>query len=349
MPTIVRSGGSGGMDVSAANATTSQVLSGATFYSNASDDIQTGTMINHGAKQINVGDTGSTGYYSSISVNASSLGNATAAHVLSNATFTNTSKKTQAGSIVIRSDPEGTVGVNGTYKNTNAGYYSSITVTGPTFNESTGSASDILSGKKFYSNIGTVITGTMTNKGSVSTSVGVGGSYSDGAGYYSGINISGPSFTESTGSASDVLSGKKFYSNTGALVTGSMTNRGSVTKTISPGGSWTGAAGYYSGITISASTATTTGNATNSEVLYGYTYMNSSGAQTGSLRLYRYKGDITTSWMEIDLGWTPTYYGATTSPGYGENARTKCYLSGTTLYVCHNGSSTWNGRIIAST
>jgi len=70
------------------------VLSGATFYSNASDDIQTGTMSNHGTKQINVGDTGSAGYYSSVSINASSLGNATAGHVLSNATFTNTSKKT---------------------------------------------------------------------------------------------------------------------------------------------------------------------------------------------------------------------------------------------------------------
>jgi hypothetical protein len=63
--------------------------------------------------------------------------------------------------------------------------------------------------------------------------------------------------------------------------------------------------------------------------------------------------------MTINLGWTPSYYGATTAPGYqnGENgsdynadqARTKCYLEGTTLYVCHNGSKSWSGKIIAST
>jgi hypothetical protein len=57
-----------------------------------------------------------------------------------------------------------------------------------------------------------------------------------------------------------------------------MANQGSVTKTIAPGNSWTGAAGYYSGITISASAATTSGNASKGDVLYGQTFMNSSGA-----------------------------------------------------------------------
>ena len=351
MPTIVRSSGGGGADISALTnaATASEVLEGHQFYGAGSDEPQEGTMVDHSAKTtIDVGETGGAGYYSNISVNGASLGNVTAKHVLTNVTFTDSNKVTQNGSIVIRNDPNANVAVGDTYINTDAGYYSQITIKGPTLSGNA-EASHVLTGKSFYSNTGTIINGSMKNYGALTGSVAVGGTYTNtNAGYYSSIQVTGPTLSGNA-AASHVLTGKSFYSNTGTIINGSMKNHGSISKTISPGDSWTGAAGYYSGITISASSATTSGNASNDKVLYGYTYMNSSGAQTGSLRLYCYKGDISTSWMEIDLGWTPTYYGATTSPGYGEDARTKCYLSGTTLYVCHNGSGTWNGRIIAST
>lgn len=344
MPTIVRSGG-GGTDVSAANATTSQVLSGATFYSNASDDIQTGTMSNHGAKTINVSETGSAGYYSNVSVNASSLGNATAAHVLSNATFTNTSKTTQAGSIVIRSDPKGTVSVGSTYKNTNAGYYSSITVTGPTLSGNA-AASHVLSGKSFYSNTGTMINGSMTNYGALTGSVAVGGTYTNtNAGYYSSIQVTGPTLSGNA-AVSDVLQNKTFYGSNGTKQTGSIVNRGSATCTsLAAGSTYTGSAGYYSSISIKAAPAQTvslTGNAVTSDVLAGKTFYSSSTTQqTGSL--YKWAGDlnITTKWASVDLGFYPDAFGVGVSSG-GTTTSTKCYISGTYLHYCINeGSNRW--------
>lgn len=346
MPTIVRSGG-GGTDVSAANATKGQVLSGATFYSNASDDIQTGTMNNHGAKQINVGDTGSAGYYSSVSVNASSLGNAKAEHVLSNATFTNTSKKTQSGSIVIRSDPKGTVGVGGTYKNTNAGYYSSITVTGPTLSGNA-EASHVLSGKSFYSNTGTMINGSMTNHGALTGSVAVGGTYTNtNAGYYSSIKVTGPTLSGNA-TTSDVLINKTFYSTSGNQQKGTMTNHGAVSQAAP----FTGGAGYYTSISITAPSVSLTGNASSIDVVYPYTFYNTSTTRrTGSFNYWYDQGYIiTTSWSCKTLSFTPVYYGAsinededgdgTAGSGFGSyHKKTKCYVKGKVIYWCHAGTS----------
>jgi hypothetical protein len=213
MPTIVRSGG-GGTDVSDANATKAQVLIGRTFYSNQSDDIQTGTMANHGAKTINVGETGSAGYYSSVSVNASSLGNAKAEHVLSNASFTNSSKTTQNGTIVIRSDPDASVEVGGTYTNTNAGYYSKITVKGPVLSGNA-TANKVLKGYTFYKDSGEQLVGSLESK-TITGSVTVGGTYTNTtAGYYTSIKVTGPTLS---GNASEdkVLSGYTFYKDNGS-------------------------------------------------------------------------------------------------------------------------------------
>lgn len=218
MPTIIRSGG-GGVDISTANATKAQVLEGKTFYSNQSDDIQTGTMTNHGA-------------------------------------VTNS------------------VNVGGTYKGS-AGYYSSITVTGPTFSESTGNAGDVLSGKKFYSNTGEVVSGTMTNKGAATINVGETG----GAGYYSSISINKSSL--GTAKAEHVLNTVTFTNNNGSTQSGTMVDRGSINTSLSYGGNISGSAGYYSSINVTAQALT--GNATSSQVLSGYTFLNQNGSQTGSL------------------------------------------------------------------
>jgi len=64
------------------------------------------------------------------------------------------------------------------------------------------------------------------------------------------------------------------------------------------------------------------------------------------LRLWRSSGDITSSWQSQALGWIPTYYGAATTSSDG---RTKCYLDGTTLWWCLNGSGAVEGRVLAST
>lgn len=343
MPTIVRNGSSG-MDVSDANATTSQVLSGATFYSNASDDIQTGTMSNHGAKTINVGDTGSAGYYSSVSVNASSLGNATAAHVLSNVTFTNTSKMTQSGSIAIRGDPNASVAVGGTYINNDIGYYSKITVKGPILSGNA-TTDKVLSGYTFYKDSGEKLTGSLTSK-TMSGTVGVGGTYTNtSAGYYTSVTVTGPTLSGNA-IASDVLQDKTFYSSNGTKQTGTIIKRGSaICTSLAAGATYTGSAGYYDSISIKAAPAQTislTGNATTSDVLAKKTFYSSSTTQqTGSL--YKWAGDlnITTRWASVDLGFYPDAFGVGVSSG-GTTTSTKCYVSGTYLHYCINqGSNHW--------
>jgi hypothetical protein len=87
------------------------------------------------------------------------------------------------------------------------------------------SASNVLSAKTFYNtDAKTKVTGTMTNRGAVSASVAVGGSYTIQAGYHNGSGkVSGPTLS-GTASASDVVSGKTFYSNSGTKQTGTLTS-----------------------------------------------------------------------------------------------------------------------------
>ena len=103
----------------------------------------------------------------------------------------------------------------------------------------------------------------MTNRGSVSSTLPLGGSYSGDAGYYSGINITAASATGNVMS-SDVLSGKTFTNSIGSG-TGTMSNKGAVSSTIQPGTSYSNTAGYYSSINITA--AATTNSNTGTTVL----------------------------------------------------------------------------------
>lgn len=349
MPTIVRSGG--GTDISDANATKAQVLKGRTFYSNQSDDIQTGTMVNHGA-------------------------------------ITNS------------------VSVGGTYTGS-TGYYSSITVTGPIFNESTGNAGDVLSGKKFYSNTGEVISGTMANKGAVTINVNETG----GAGYYSSISINKTSL--GTATAGHVLSTVTFTNSAGKTQNGTMINQGSIDQTLNYGANIVGSAGYYSSIKVTAQSLS--GNASADKVLSGYTFLNSNGSQEGTLSFSgnataaqvlknqtfysnsttQLKGTmnnwgnksqsiaaggsvtlctgyytttkitannaqvysnsqvtIKASWSCLNLGFYPTAYAVAFNDGnWGTSSRypIKCYTSGMWLNWCHSGSGTYDsmGMIVA--
>ncbi len=178
------------------------------------------------------------------------------------------------------------------------------------------SAGDVLTGKTYVKPDATIGTGTMPNIGSVTGSVGVGGTYSSTQnGYVTTISVTGPTLSGNSGTG-DVLSGKTFYSNSGTKQTGTMTNNGAVSKSIGIGGSYTIPAGYHNGsgkvtnsvsnkgpitgsvgvggtysstqngyvTTIKVTGPTLSGNAGTGDVLSGKTFYSNSGTkQTGAM------------------------------------------------------------------
>ena len=177
-------------------------------------------------------------------------------NVLINTTYNDSEGEVQTGTMPDNGAINETINVGGKFEG-NAGYYSSINITGPTL---TGNAevSNVLADKTFYSNSGTIQTGTMANRGIVNETIGIDESYSGLEGYYSSINITGPSLT---GNATPevVRAGYTFYSNNGNQQTGVMEtkipcsaqkpNNGNVT--ILPNLEYvTGEAGYYEAFTI---------------------------------------------------------------------------------------------------
>lgn len=114
--------------------------------------------------------------------------------------------------------------------------------------DATAVASQILSGYTAYAK-GQKVIGSMVDRGSPSQALKAGGSYNISPGYYSGGQITANSLasqTSATAAASDILSGKTAYVN-GNRISGTMVNRGAVSQTISPGGSYTIPAGYHNG------------------------------------------------------------------------------------------------------
>ena len=214
--------------------------------------------------------------------------NATEKEVLSGYTYNDSEGEVQTGTMPNNGAINETINVDGKFEG-NAGYYSSIKITGPTL---TGNAevSNVLADKTFYSNSGTIQTGTMPNRGIVNETIGIDESYSGLEGYYSSINITGPSLTGNA-TVDNVLSGQTFYSNSGEIQTGTMVNRGALTYTINnmvesnypfhveDYTDWsdynkytTSNAGYYSSITINCDwivytkTQPITGNFSNTNV-----------------------------------------------------------------------------------
>lgn len=159
---------------------------------------------------------------------------------------------TTAGTMPVITASAETVGVGGSYT-IPAGYHDGTgTVSGPTLT-GTATAGDVLEDETFYSNSGTLLTGTMPNIGAVTTSVGVGGSYTIAEGYHDGTGtVAGPTLS-GTAVAADVLIGETFYNTTGVAVTGTMANNGAISATIDglTVTSYTVPAGYTSGGTVS--------------------------------------------------------------------------------------------------
>lgn len=147
--------------------------------------------------------------------------------------------------------------------------------------EITATNDQVLSGVTYNDSDGELQTGTMKNNGAYTQAVQVDGNYSSQGGYYSSINITGPTLSGNASTA-NVLNGKTFYSNSGTKQTGSMNNHGAVTANVSVGGTYTSSAGYYSSITINGPTLS--GNATTAQVLSGSTFYSNSGTKrTGTM------------------------------------------------------------------
>ena len=191
---------------------------------------------------------------------------ATTKEVLSGYTYNDSEGEVQNGTMPNNGAINKTINVDEKFEG-DAGYYSSINITGPTL---TGNAevSNVLADKTFYSNSGTIQIGTMPNNGTVIINIEANDSKTLSEGYYSSINITGPSLTGNA-TVDNVLSGQTFYSNSGEIQTGTMVNRGALTYTINNlvesdysfylenSTDWsnynqytTSNAGYYSSITI---------------------------------------------------------------------------------------------------
>ena len=177
-------------------------------------------------------------------------------NVLIDKTYNDSEGEVQTGTMPDNGAINETINVDGRFEG-NAGYYSSIKITGPTLSGNA-EVSNVLADKTFYSNSGTIQTGAMANRGIVNETIGIDESYSGLEGYYSSINITGPTLT-GTATPEVVRAGYTFYSNNGNQQTGVMEtkipcsaqkpNNGNVT--ILPNREYvTGEAGYYEAFTI---------------------------------------------------------------------------------------------------
>ena len=159
--------------------------------------------------------------------------------------------------------------------------------------DATAVASNLLSGKTAYVN-GNKITGSMTNNGAVSKSITPSTSaqsYTIPAGYHNGsgkvsVAAAPTSLINGDAVAADVLSGKKFFSDSYTVKTGTMTNNGAVSPTaLNAGGSYTIPAGYHNGsgkVTANSLSSQTPGTATAAQILSGYTAWVNGSKLTGT-------------------------------------------------------------------
>ena len=115
--------------------------------------------------------------------------------------------------------------------------------------DATATSSVVLSGFTCYVN-DELVTGSMTNRGSVSQSLNPGGSYTIPEGYHDGTGSVGvttlASNTSANAAASQILTGYNGWVN-GANVSGSMANRGNVSPALGANGSYTIPAGWHAG------------------------------------------------------------------------------------------------------
>ena len=121
---------------------------------------------------------------------------------------------------------------------------------GAVLDTTTAGAGDIKSGKTAYNGDGELVTGTMVDQGAKTASLAPGSSYTIPAGYHNGsgkVTANSVSLSGNAG-AGQVLSGYTVYSNNyNSKQTGTMANKGAVSTTVYPGGSYTIPAGYHNG------------------------------------------------------------------------------------------------------
>lgn len=172
---------------------------------------------------------------------------ATASDVKTGSVFVAVDGTTTTGTMPVNAAQTVNVAVGGT-ESLSAGYYAGVTINGPTL-AGDADVAEVLAGKTFYSDSGTLLEGTMTDNGGVTASVAVGGTYTVPAGYHDGSGtVSGPVLSGDAAVA-NVLAGKTFYANSGTQLTGTMTNQGAVTGSIDglTTTSYTIPAGYHDG------------------------------------------------------------------------------------------------------
>jgi len=154
--------------------------------------------------------------------------------------------------------------------------------------DATAQAGHILTGYTAYVK-DVLITGTMTNCGAVSQSLNPGGSYTIPVGYHNGsgkVSVSSLSANTSANAvAGNIISGYTAWVN-GSKITGTMTNRGSVSQALNCGGSYTVPAGWHSGsgkVTANALSGQTSANAVAGNIISGYTAWVNGSKITGTM------------------------------------------------------------------
>lgn len=185
---------------------------------------------------------------------------------------------------------------------------------GTTLEEVTATKDKVLSEYTYNDSEGEVQTGTMPNNGAINKVVDVGEEFNSNAGYYSSINITGPTLS-GTATTRQVLSGYSFYNTTGTKETGSMIHRGQVTCNLDYGETYSGGNGYYSIVKVTAPSRY--GDASASHVLEGKTFMNSTTNNTGTMTN---RGALTKTFNN----WNGTKQFNTTNAGYYSSITVNC-------------------------
>ena len=185
--------------------------------------------------------------------------------------------------------------------------------------DATATSSVVLSGFTCYVN-DELVTGSMTNQGSVSQSLAPGGSYTIPEGYHDGTGSVGvttlASNTSANATASQILTGYNGWVN-GAKVDGSMANRGNVSQALGANGSYTIPAGWHAGggkvtqslatqggTTVTPGTANKTACAANRWTTGTIVILGSSSLTAGNIRngvtIFGVKGTFT-GWVDSTM------------------------------------------------